>query len=193
MGWHDLLQGSFLTQGSNPGLPHRRWILYPLSHLGSPIFYSGCTNLHSHQWYTRVSFSLYPCQYCYLSFLIIAILTGSGFPDSSDGKQSACSVGDPGLISGLKRSPGEGNGNPLQYSCLENPKDGRSWQAIAHWITVGHNWANMSSLTGVGDISPWFWFAFPRWLVILNIFSYICWQCVFISSLEKCLFRFSIF
>ena len=45
-------------------------------------------------------------------------------PGGSDGKASACSAGDPGLIPGLGRSPGEGNGNPLQYSCLENPMDG---------------------------------------------------------------------
>ena len=46
-----------------------------------------------------------------------------GFPDGSDSKESACNAGDPGLIPGLGRSPGEGNGNPLQYSCLENPMD----------------------------------------------------------------------
>ena len=46
-----------------------------------------------------------------------------GFPGGSDGKASACSTGDPGSIPGLGRSPGEGNGNPLQYSCLENSMD----------------------------------------------------------------------
>ena len=46
-----------------------------------------------------------------------------GFPDGSEGQESACNAGDPGLIPGLGRSPGEGNGNPLQYSCLENSKD----------------------------------------------------------------------
>ena len=46
-----------------------------------------------------------------------------GFPSGSDGKGSACNVGDPGSIPGLERSPGEGNGNPLQYSCLGNPMD----------------------------------------------------------------------
>ena len=46
-----------------------------------------------------------------------------GFPGGSDGKAFACNAGDPGLISGSGRSPGEGNGNPLQYSCLENPMD----------------------------------------------------------------------
>ena len=46
-----------------------------------------------------------------------------GFPGGSDGKASAYSAGDPGLMPGSGRSPGEGNGNPLQYSCLENPMD----------------------------------------------------------------------
>ena len=46
-----------------------------------------------------------------------------GFLGGSDGKASACNAGDPGSIPGLGRSPGEGNGNPLQYSCLENPMD----------------------------------------------------------------------
>ena len=45
-----------------------------------------------------------------------------GFLHSSVGKESACSAEDPGSIPGLERSPGEGNGNPLQYSCLENPR-----------------------------------------------------------------------
>ena len=49
------------------------------------------------------------------------------FPGGSDGKVSAYNVGDLGLIPGLGRSPGEGNGNPLQYSCLENPMDGGTW------------------------------------------------------------------
>ena len=54
---------------------------------------------------------------------------------SSDHKESACNAGDPGLIPGLGRSPGERNGNPLQYSCLENPMDRGAWRAIAHGFT----------------------------------------------------------
>ena len=50
-----------------------------------------------------------------------------GFPGGSDGKASACNAGDPGSILGLGRSPGEGNGNPLQHPCLENPMDGGAW------------------------------------------------------------------
>ena len=49
------------------------------------------------------------------------------FPAGSDGKVFAYNAGDLGSIPGLGRSPGEGNGNPLQYSCLENPMDGRAW------------------------------------------------------------------
>ena len=48
---------------------------------------------------------------------------------------SACSAGDLGSIPGSGRSPGEGNGNPLQYSCLENPMDGGAWWATAHGVT----------------------------------------------------------
>ena len=52
-----------------------------------------------------------------------------GFPGGSDCKESACNAGDLGSIPGLERSPGGENGNPLQYSCLENPMDGGAWQA----------------------------------------------------------------
>ena len=76
---HSLLQGLFLTHGSNAGLPH-----------------------------------------C--------------FPGGSEIKASACNVGDLGSIPGLGRSPGGGNGNPLQYSCLENPMDGGTWWATVHGV-----------------------------------------------------------
>ena len=55
------------------------------------------------------------------------LLFGRDFPGGSDGKVSAYNAGDPGSIPGPGRSPGEGNGNLLQYSCLENPMDGRAW------------------------------------------------------------------
>ena len=56
------------------------------------------------------------------------------FPDGSVGKESACNARDLGLIPGLGRFPGGGNGNPLQYSCLENPMDRRAWQATVHGV-----------------------------------------------------------
>ena len=75
------------------------------------------------------------------------------FPGGSEGKVSACNVGDLGSIPGLGRSPGEGNGNPLQYSCLENSMDRGAWQAtsckeldIAEQLTL--------SLEGIFD-SKW--------------------------------------
>ena len=56
------------------------------------------------------------------------------FPGGSDGKVSAYNAGDPGSTPGSGTSPGEGNGNPLQYSCLENPMDGGTWQATVHGV-----------------------------------------------------------
>ena len=57
-----------------------------------------------------------------------------GFPGGSEGKASAYNAGDPGLIPGSGRSPGEGNGTPLQHSCLENPMDGGAWWAAVHGV-----------------------------------------------------------
>ena len=63
-----------------------------------------------------------------------------GFPGGSDSKESTCNVGDLGSIPGLGRSSGEGNGNPLQYSCLGNPMDRGAWWATVHGVArVGHN------------------------------------------------------
>ena len=63
-----------------------------------------------------------------------SILTSPGFPGGSEVKASACNAGNPGSIPGSGRSPGEGNGNPLQYSCLENPMDRGAWWAIVHRV-----------------------------------------------------------
>ena len=65
--------------------------------------------------WTATEFLVLPFKCSYYTLL--------GFPGSSDGKASAYDAGDSGSIPGLRRSPGEGNGNPLQYSCLENPMD----------------------------------------------------------------------
>ena len=67
---------------------------------------------------------LYTFSYIYMSF-----------PNGSDSKESACHAGDLGSIPGLGRFPGEGNGNPLQCSCLQNPRDGAAWQAAVHGVT----------------------------------------------------------
>ena len=61
-------------------------------------------------------------------------VTRVSFPGGSDGKASACNVGVPGSIPGLGRSSGEGNGNPRQYPCLENPMDGGAWYATVYGV-----------------------------------------------------------
>ena len=63
----------------------------------------------------------------------------SSFPGCSDGKASACNAGDPGSIPGSGRHPGEGNGNPLQYSCLGNPMDRGAWWATVHGVAKESN------------------------------------------------------
>ena len=63
-------------------------------------------------------------------------------PGGSDGKESACNAGNLGSIPGLGRIPGEGNGNPLQYSCLENPMGRGVWQATVH--EVANSWTQLT-------------------------------------------------
>ena len=65
------------------------------------------------------------------------------FPGASGSKASACNAGDLGLIPRLGRSPGKGNGNPLQYSCLENSMDRGAWLAIVHVVTK--SWTQLSN------------------------------------------------
>ena len=72
---------------------------------------------------TAFFFLLFVCFYFWLHWVFIVL----DFPCGSDGKASAYNAGNPGSIPGSGRSSGEGNGNPLQYSCLENPMDGGAW------------------------------------------------------------------
>ena len=72
-----------------------------------------------------------------------------GFPGGSDGNNSACNAGDPGLILGSGRSPGEGNGNPLQYSCLENPMDG----SLVGYRSWGHKESDMTDRLTLSGMS----------------------------------------
>ena len=60
------------------------------------------------------------------------------FPGVSDGKESTCNAGDPGLTPGSGRSPGEWNGYPLQYSCQGNPMDRGAWWATVHGVAKSH-------------------------------------------------------
>ena len=76
------------------------------------------------------------------------------FPRGSDGKASVCNAGDPGSIPRLGRSPGEGNGNPLQYSCLENPTDGGAWQATVHGVAKSQTRLNELHFTSLHFAQP---------------------------------------
>ena len=86
--------------GIKPRVPNCRWILYQLSHQGSPHL-------------------------CNMALKLPHI------------QESACSEGDLGSTPGLGRSPGEGNGKPLQYSCLENLMDRGAWPVTVHWVAKG--------------------------------------------------------
>ena len=87
--------------------------------------------------------------------LRIGVSVKCTFPSGSGGTESACNVGDLGSIAGLGRSPGEGNGNPLQYSFLENSMDGGAWWATVHGVT--------KSRTLLSDFTFW-------WNVCKNAF-----------------------
>ena len=71
-------------------------------------------------------------------------LESEGFPCGSDGKSLSANAGDAGLIPGSGRSPGEGNGNPFQYSCLENPMERGAWRTTVISVTVRHNRNNLA-------------------------------------------------
>ena len=74
-------------------------------------------------------------------YLTIYVNIFLGFPSGSDGKESACNAGAPGSIPEWGRSPGEENGNPFQYSCLENSVDRGAWWATVH---VSQSWTRLS-------------------------------------------------
>ena len=106
-----------------------------------------------------------------------------GFPRSSVGKESSCSAGDPGSIPGSGRSPGEENGNPLQYSCLDNPVDRGAWRATAHGVTrVGQDLVTKSPpLPLHGCIHPpqRFWrrkLNLRLFLLFPRLFAMTCWD-----------------
>ena len=103
-----------------------------------------------HDWATSLSFFL-------SSFILLKV-----FPGGLDGKESACNAAGAGLILGSGRSPGEGNGNLLQYSCLENSIDRGAWQATVHgtaeldmteWLTHTHTYF-LNSTDKAASTSP---------------------------------------
>ena len=137
------LQRIFPTQESNRGLLHCRQILYHLSHKGSPIIQILVHLIFSKR-SLRLSCSFQSFYFILLLEVISTILSYSSLihssasdillliPGGSEDKASACNTGDPGLIPESGRSSREGNGNLLQYSCLENPRQ-RSLVGYSPW------------------------------------------------------------
>ena len=122
VGCHFLLYGISPTQGSNPhllGLLHWQVGSLPLAPPGKP----------------RAKDVLSPDEVGNLwkNIQVYSYFT-QGFSGGSDGKESACNAGDLGLIPGLGICPGGGHGNPLQYSCLENPMDIGARRVVAHSV-----------------------------------------------------------
>ena len=152
VGCHALLQGIFLTQGSNPCL----FLLLRLQAGSLPwappekplIYYLSFTQLSSYL--TIISLSIHICNvsstHIYQSFVYHLSYVSSFiyhliylphlciYLGGSHSKESACNVGDLGSIPGLVSSPGEGNRYPLGSSCLENPVDTGAWWAILHGV-----------------------------------------------------------
>ena len=108
------------------------YFLSSLNYLNLNYSLQSFQNWHLYLWHICSSMS-----YIYL-FLQLEQLSNSTI--GSDGKVSACNVGDSGSIPGLGRSPGEGNGNPWQYSCLEKSKDRAPGQATVHGVIKSQTW-----------------------------------------------------
>ena len=108
------------------------------------------------KWELCVKFSLNGKEACpykknsmiffFICAFICDVYVHKGFPGGSDGKESACSAGDLGSIPGLGRSPREGNGYPLQYSCLENPMDRGAWWSTVNAVEKRRTWAEWRTL-----------------------------------------------
>ena len=112
------------------------------------------------------------------SFLTLS-WTLTGFPGGSVGKESACNAGDPGLFPESGRSPGEENGNPLQYSCLENPMGRGAWWATVHGVArVRQDWASKSSPPPLCDV-------LENWRVLLRVLRKFNWKLININIKGK--------
>ena len=149
VGCHALLQGIFPTQGSNPGLLYCRKNFFTIW-----ATREACVCIVLCKWWTSVIAQLVKnlpaMQETRVWYLVkeiswrrdrLSVPVFLGFPCDSVSKESTCNTGDLGLIPGLGRSPGGGHGNPLQYSCLQNPHGQRS---LVGYSSRGHKELDMT-------------------------------------------------
>ena len=108
-----------------------RWLVKMVGLLKFPPLFFLVLHWHSY----NITYIYYNCTVIYILYIISTVIEVFYYLGGSNGKESACSVGDLGLIPGMGRAPGGGHGNPLQYSCLENFIDRRAWRATAHGVT----------------------------------------------------------
>ena len=175
--WHiecsTFTASSFMIWNSSPGIESPSLALFlvmlPKAHLTSHSWMSGSkwVGVITPSWFSGSwrSFLYGSSVYSNESALHIRWPKYWGFlglPGGSEVKASASNAGDPGSIPGSGRSPGEGNGKPLQYSCLENPTDGEALQATVHRITASQTWLSDFTFTFCVFLPP-----------LLNIF-YFC-------------------
>ena len=119
----------------NPPAMHETWVQFlgwedhlEKERLLTPVFWPGEFHRLYSPWGRKESDKTEQLSLLLLPWCLM------GFPGGSDGKESTCNEGDLGSIPGSVRSPGEGNGNPLQCSCLENPRDGGAWWAAVYGV-----------------------------------------------------------
>ena len=120
--------------------------------------------------------------YFYISTCLIFYRDNSlGFPGTSDSKGSAHNAGDQGSIPGLGRSPGEGNGNPLQCSCLENSMDGGAWWATVHGITKSRTRQRIHFQFTVSKVQSDFCLLEKHFITFIYLFIFILYLAVWDS------------
>ena len=134
--------------------------------------------------------SLLPITPCYSLLRSLLPITPYCFPGGSLSKESACNAQDPGSIPGWGRSPGEKNGNPLQNACLENPMNGRPWQATVHSVAESDSTERLTlSLFPIAALGMLNIHTFPKNYFLINRITENLFKCLckhnFLSSLHN--------
>ena len=125
-----------------------------LSLILKPKLYTHLFNLlHSSLILSLIFFSAFWLSKGLLRTIKVKYVKISWFPWWLRGKESTCNKGEAGSTPGLIRSPGEGNGNPLKYSCLGYLEDRGAWQAIVHWVEK--NWIQLTLATSCDELTHW--------------------------------------